>query len=141
MMSTISFKEIVKLVHPDHNPNIVDAGAKMALVVANRCNEVMLHNLGVQWGVIKATTAHQTQKTHARPTQPPPRPRSEDKKNADIDAYTMFRRANRIFQPGDVVYCRTKGCTVVITKVTDTRVYFIFNGKESYSAKKNVRFL
>ena len=140
MMAKISFREIVKLVHPDHNPNIPDAGAKMALIVANRRNEVMLHHLGVEWGVIKVGTTRQAPKTHTTHTTGF-RPQPNARRKADIDAYTEFRRANRIFQTGDVVYCRTKGCVVIITKVTDTRVYFIFNGKESYSAKKNVRFM
>ena len=135
MMATISFKEIVKLVHPDHNPNIVDAGAKMALVVANRRNETMLHNLGVQWGVIKVATARQAPRTHTVP------PRQEVPRNPDYDAYMLFRRKHRIFQAGDVVFCRTKGRSVIITRVTTDRVYFDFNGKASYAMKKNVRFI
>jgi hypothetical protein len=134
MMATISFKEIVKLIHPDHNPGITDAGAKMALAVSNRLNETMLHSLGVRWGVIKVATTRQSPRTHTHTA--PPRPEAPK-----TDDYTIFRRANRIFQPGDIVYCRTKGCSVKITRVSDTRVYFIFNGKESYAAKKNVRFM
>ena len=133
MMATISFKEIVKLVHPDHNPNIVDAGTKMRLVIANRHNETMLHSLGVQWGIIRVATTRQAPRTHSAPRQEKPR-------NPDYDAYMIFRRKHRIFQTGDVVYCRTKGCSVVITRVTEDRVYFDFNGKASYAMKKNVRF-
>jgi len=137
MMATISFKEIVKLVHPDHNPGMVDAGAKMALVVANRKNETMLHNLGVQWGVIKVAVTPQSPRTHTR-TAPP---RQEAPRNPDYDAYMVFRRKHRIFQPGDVVFCRTKGRSVILTRVTEDRVYFEFNGKASYAMKKNVRFM
>jgi len=136
MMATISFKEIVKLVHPDHNPNIVDAGTKMRLVIANRRNETMLHSLGVQWGVIKVAVTPQSPRTHAwnaPPRQEAPKP--------NVDAYTIFRRKHRIFQAGDIVFCRTKGRSVKLTKVTTTRVYFNIDGKETYAAKKNVRFV
>jgi len=139
MMATISFKEIVKLVHPDHNPDIVDAGTKMRLVIANRRNETMLHSLGVQWGVIKVATTRQAPRTHTNTHTVPPR-RENPWNTSSTDAYTVFRRKHRIFQPGDVVYCRTKGCSVILTRVSETRVYFKFNGKETYAAKKNVRF-
>ena len=137
MMATISFRELAKKIHPDHNPDILDPGTKMRLAIANRHNESALYGLATQWGIIKVATTRQAPRTHT--DQPPPRP--EAKRNADIDAYTMFRRANRIFQPGDAIYCRTKGCVAVVTKVTDTRVYFIFNGKETYAAKNNIRFM
>jgi hypothetical protein len=136
MSNTISFRDIVKLVHPDLNPSITDAGVKMHTIKLYRDNESMLHRLGVQWGIIRVATAPQQPRTHT-PRQEAPRPRPQQ---APRDDYNMFRRRNRIFQPGDVVYCRTKRGRVFLTKVTESRVYFTWNGKESYAAKKNVRF-
>jgi hypothetical protein len=133
-MNTISFREIVKLIHPDHNPNITDAGSKMSDVMKYRSDEGMLYRLGVHWGVIQ------------RPEQPTPRP-SVNRRNERprptprVDEYTEFRRRNRIFQPGDVVFVRTKRTRVVVERVSENRVYFRFNGKKSWAMKKNVRFI
>jgi hypothetical protein len=134
MANKISFRELVKLVHPDVNPGITDAGTKMRDIKLYRDNEQMLHRLGVMWGVIRVAVAPQQPRTHT-PRQEAPRP---DMRNAS--EYHEFRKRNRIFQPGDVVFCRTKRSWVAITKVTANRVYFTFNGKESYADKKNVRF-
>ena len=137
MSDTISFRDIVKLVHPDLNPSIVDAGTKMATIKLYRDNEQALFKWAVKWGVIRVATTPQQPRTHTVPPRPqaPPRP---DMRNDN--EYFQFRKRNRIFQAGDRVFCRTKGGTVVLTKVTVNRVYFVWNGKESYAAKKNVRF-
>jgi len=139
MMTTLSFKELAKKIHPDHNPDILDPGTKMRLAIANRHNETALYGLAVQWGVIKVATTRQAPRTHTNTHTVPPR-RENPWNTSSTDAYTVFRRKHRIFQPGDVVYCRTKGCSVILTRVSETRVYFKFNGKETYAAKKNVRF-
>jgi hypothetical protein len=134
MMTTLSFKELAKKIHPDHNPDILDPGTKMRLAIANRHNETALYGLAIQWGIIKVAVTPQSPRTHSRTYTAPPR-------DPEYDAYMIFRRKHRIFQPGDVVYCRTKGARVVVTRVTDDRVYFDFNGKASYAMKKNVRFI
>lgn len=54
-METIAFTELVKLIHPDINPNIKDAGTKMTEAVKNKKNPEILYELGVRWGVIKKT--------------------------------------------------------------------------------------
>ena len=48
----ITFKEIVKLIHPDSNPNITDASEKMTVVVRNRRDTKALWNLAVRWKLI-----------------------------------------------------------------------------------------
>jgi hypothetical protein len=131
-MNTISFRELVKLIHPDHNPGVTDAGAKMSDVMKYRADEGMLYRLGVHWGVIQPTNQSHTN-VNRRSERPRPTPR--------VDEYTEFRRRNRIFQPGDVVFVRTKRSRVTITRVTETKVFFTFNGKASWAMKKNVRFI
>jgi len=51
-MDTITFTELVKLIHPDHNPNITNPGEKMATVTRNRNNPSALFNYAVQWGLV-----------------------------------------------------------------------------------------
>ena len=41
----ITFKEIVKHIHPDRNPNIKDAGTKMDLAVKYRNNPQKLETI------------------------------------------------------------------------------------------------
>ena len=163
MTETISFTEIVKLIHPDHNPSLNDFGGKMRNAKLYRDDEDTLYKLGVSWGVIVSD------KTFTEETATPAPSATEqletdyrarklqgyrdliakqDQKKRDAkrdsnhekNEYFKFRVRNRIFQDGDIVYIRTKGGNVKITKITDTRVYFFWNGKTSYAAKKNVRF-
>jgi hypothetical protein len=149
MTDTISFRDIVKLIHPDVNPTIENASIKMTDAVKFRSNEGMLYQLGVLWGVITRnveddTTPRETWgERMARQQSEKLAREAEVKKEREAKErreYTRFRQANRIFQPGDRIYVRTRRCNVVITKVTSTRVYFTFNGKNTFAAKKNVRF-
>jgi len=49
----ISFFEIVKLIHPDFNPEIQNPEIKMTEVVANKDDEEKLYKLAVSWGIIE----------------------------------------------------------------------------------------
>jgi hypothetical protein len=51
-MDTITFTELVKLIHPDHNPHITNAGEKMAIVTRNRNNPSVLFSYAVDWGLV-----------------------------------------------------------------------------------------
>ena len=48
----ITFREIVKLIHPDSNPLITNPSEKMNDVLLNRANKMALWNLAVRWGLI-----------------------------------------------------------------------------------------
>ena len=48
----MTFKEIVKLIHPDSNPNIQGASEKMSIVVRNRGDVKSLWNLAVRWSLV-----------------------------------------------------------------------------------------
>jgi hypothetical protein len=52
MTETINFKEMVKMIHPDTNPSIIDAGGKMSQVMSNRKDSSYLYTLAVRWGLI-----------------------------------------------------------------------------------------
>lgn len=161
MTATISFSDIVKMIHPDHNPDIQDAGGKMADVKMFRKDEGMLYKLAVKWGLVEAPAGFNTTETPSPSAdarfrerklreyrehldrlkrQQESRNHREEAQKRQKNEYYHFRVRNRIFQDGDIVYVRTKRATVKITKVTRTRVYFYWEGRTSYAAKKNVRF-
>lgn len=64
MNNTITFKEFVKLIHPDTNPSITDAGAKMAEATKYKNSPQTLFNLGVKWGLIKGDKNQKTTSNH-----------------------------------------------------------------------------
>ena len=47
----IKFTDLVKLIHPDHNPHITDPSGKMTLALAHRKDDKVLWNLAVKWNV------------------------------------------------------------------------------------------
>ena len=51
----ISFKDIVKLIHPDTNPNITDASGKMSLVLKYKKDTAVLWNLAVKWCLVSGS--------------------------------------------------------------------------------------
>lgn len=53
MTEQISFTDLVRMIHPDSNPEIQDAGAKMSLATKNRNNPHELFRLAVRWGLIE----------------------------------------------------------------------------------------
>jgi hypothetical protein len=54
MSSTqISYPEIIRMVHPDTNPSIQDAGNKIATIKRHRDNPNFLYTLAVRWGLVK----------------------------------------------------------------------------------------
>ena len=52
-MNTIDFRSAIKLVHPDSNPNITNAGEKVRTIKMFRDDEQKLYNYMVMWGLIK----------------------------------------------------------------------------------------
>ena len=51
-METISFRQAVRLIHPDTNPSITDAGVKMNYVMAHKDNEENLYKLMNYWKLL-----------------------------------------------------------------------------------------
>lgn len=50
---TIDFFEIVKMIHPDFNPEIENPSTKMTEVTANKDDPETLYLLAVRWGLIE----------------------------------------------------------------------------------------
>lgn len=56
-METITFRELVKMIHPDLNPEVIDPGTKMATAKRHRDNPSILFDFAVRWGLIKGNGA------------------------------------------------------------------------------------
>lgn len=57
-MSTITYKEIVRKVHPDLNPHVEDAGAKMAEIQKHKNSPSVLFSLAAKWGLVDGGSSH-----------------------------------------------------------------------------------
>ena len=53
MDKSINFRELVKLIHPDTNPNIENSGEKMNEATRYLDDEQALYKLAVKWGLIE----------------------------------------------------------------------------------------
>lgn len=62
-MEEVTFRELVKKVHPDLNPNIKDAGHKMSLITKYRNDQRMLIKLASEWGFIESKYDSKTNTT------------------------------------------------------------------------------
>ncbi len=51
----ISYPELIKMVHPDINPNVQDVGDKIATIKRHRDNPDFLYKLAVKWGFFPET--------------------------------------------------------------------------------------
>jgi hypothetical protein len=68
---TLTFKEMVKLIHPDHNPHVQDAGEKMRIAILNKNHPDALYKLAIQWGVyIEPTIEPTSENSHWDTGQP-----------------------------------------------------------------------
>lgn len=65
-MNTITYRELVKLIHPDLNPDISDPGGKMRLITIHKNDPARLFQFAVNWGLITPnySFSHQEQKTN-----------------------------------------------------------------------------
>lgn len=49
----MTYKELVRKIHPDLNPDITNAGEKMAEIQRYKNNPVMLKNIAIRWGLVE----------------------------------------------------------------------------------------
>lgn len=52
----MNYKELIRLVHPDLNPNVQDAGMKISQIMTNKNNPSELMRLAISWGLIKGSS-------------------------------------------------------------------------------------
>jgi hypothetical protein len=61
-MSEITFAEAIRMVHPDSNPNINDAGVKVRTIMMYKKDPKKMFDCLFQWGLVKSNTAKSTTK-------------------------------------------------------------------------------
>lgn len=65
-METINFRDLVKMIHPDLNPEVIDPGEKMVMAKRHRDNPSFLFSLAVKWGLIEGEKATNTNYSDTR---------------------------------------------------------------------------
>lgn len=61
-MEALNYKDLIKKVHPDLNPNVADAGVKISQIMANKNNPSELMRLAIHWGLIRGESTYQKPK-------------------------------------------------------------------------------
>ena len=143
MERTISFRELVRLIHPDINPNITNAGGKMRDAKLFRGHPEELYKLAVRWGLMGIIGGSQTPQAPQAPRRPihrtterrwettnePPRP----------PRYMWRQFADEEPEVNGHVYVNTLGrIRVMVVRITSKRVYFYHNGRRTFASRKNV---
>jgi len=119
-MNTITYKELIRLVHPDINHDLDDYSGKITLIKTYYKNESMLFKFGVEWGVIEKPKKkivkrkplkyiHKNQRWNTSTYIP-------NKKNI---------RKDNIIRQGDKIRVKTLDIVSICVKVTPKRVYFV----------------
>ncbi len=116
MTNTISFRDMVKRIHPDLNPTIKDASDKMTTVVRHKSNPAFLYNLAVKWGLLSGTPNPEAEKLYRWVWK------------------TFYNESATI---GCDVYVHTKGIRVTVERITAKRVYFSLYGRRTFCKKEN----
>lgn len=58
----MNYKELIRLVHPDLNPNVVDAGVKISQIMSNKNNPHELLRLAINWGLVNSNDSYSNPK-------------------------------------------------------------------------------
>jgi len=108
-LNKISFRSAVRLVHPDTNPSITDAGTKMRTVMYHKKDEVALYRLMSYWNLLKTQTT-------PKPT-PTPKPK-------------MFKLEPNTLYNGTISVGIFGIGMIFVDKTTKNRVYFTKSEKQ-----------
>jgi len=111
-MNTISFREAIKLVHPDINKNVIDASYKITTIKVYRNDEKYLYTLLSKWGDLKT-------------------------KNSNFKTFKNTKNYSTTIRINSEIFVKTKGIVVKVVKITRKRYYFINNGVMSFCNKSN----
>jgi hypothetical protein len=98
---SINFRDAIRMVHPDSNPNIQDAGTKVREVMRFKKSPTHLFILMVRWGLVK-----------------------EEIKPAQETKSTKFKlQPNKYYFGSVFIIHKTKGI-LAVERTTNKRVYF-----------------
>ena len=143
MSRTITFKELVKLIHPDHNPHITDAGGKMRNAVLFKDKPEELYKLGIRWGVVLGapskpkTSIKPAPRTSGWDTGRPGRvPQPLRPRPPRYEWRAFLNETPRIND--HVVITTLESIRVLVVRTTPKRVYFYHNGRRTFASTKNV---
>jgi len=132
MTNTITYKELMRLVHPDINPNIDDHSGKFNKIKLYYKNEEMLYKFGVEWGVIDNISTPQPKIVRLSTKMVHPHQRWNA--NLFVPRKTMTDRVKR----GDDILVKTLDIVATCVKVTPKRVYFRkSDGTQTFCSIKN----
>ena len=140
-ISIINFKDAVKLIHPDINPDIADVGTKMNELLTWRDNPRMLHRLIDSWGIVpdksivSSVDSIEWFSGEINITQDEPDVREEPVNQDESDV--QEQPGDTEISVGDVIYVTTKEARFTVTSITEKRYYFQYNGVKSFCLKKN----
>jgi curved DNA-binding protein CbpA len=141
-IKTITFREIVKLIHPDINPDVKEPANKLQRILLWRDNPRMLYRLAEKWGILTDDTKIRSYDSitwfsgKIDITQDEPDVREEPVNQDESDV--QEQPGDTEISVGDVISVSTKdGVRFTVTKITAKRYYFNCDGKTSFCSKKN----
>ncbi len=150
MCRSITFKQLIKLIHPDTcEVNLNDYGGKVRTAKLYREEPEELYKLAVRWGVAPLQQSTQPQIPSITPTIPTITPVTEQRWVSP----KQHRRPTRATVPRWIwrgfpyetptenchVFVHTKNdARVLVVRVTPKRVYFYYNGRRTFASRINV---
>jgi curved DNA-binding protein CbpA len=141
-IKTITFREIVKLIHPDINPDVKEPANKLQQIMVWRDNPRMLYRLAEEWDILTDDAEIQSYDSitwfsgKINITQDEPDVREEPVNQDESDV--QEQPGDTEISVGDVISVSTKnGARFTVTKITAKRYYFNCDGKTSFCSKKN----
>lgn len=122
--NSITFKEILKLVHPDVNPDLENTTDKLNEILRFKTNEGVLYRLALDWGLVERV-------------QTPVNKPSVNRWNSNI-SYKRKIVKERVIEIGSTIFIKTLNEKGVVTRTTDKRYYFVTeSGRKSFCQKLN----
>lgn len=112
-MSTISFREAIRLVHPDTNPTIKDAGEKVKTIMMYKNKPESIFKCLVQWGLVSSSykDSNGTTKQYT--------PRKVINRE-----YLSHLVSNYVYNGSVTVVLKSQYGEFKVSKTTNKRVYF-----------------
>ena len=110
-METISFTEAIKMVHPDSNPSIEDAGVKVRTIMQYKNEPQTMMRFLKQWGLIGNV------KSKSKST------------STTIRYFTHLKMNHYYYGEVSMIHKRYPGVVFKILRTTNKRVYFMPNEK------------
>jgi len=116
-MSEVTFAEAIRLVHPDSNPSIDNAGVKVSTIMMYKNQPKKMYDCLSEWGLVKSNSTNTTK-----------RPKIKLK---GIDSLIK----NYIYNGSVVIKHKNHYGYFEVQRTTNKRVYFTPNSTEIHGLK------